>query len=75
LLVRFPLGLAVWVAIYLLSVLGGFLVMLMKRRGPYAPEKAVSTTARRAKLGRAGYAVFSLQSRVCFAPSGSGLLF
>lgn len=63
LLVRFPLGLAVWVAFYLLSVLGGFLVMLMKRRGPYAPEKAVSTTARRAKLGRAGYAVFSLQSK------------
>ena len=64
LFVRFPLGLAVWVALYLLSVLGGFLVMLMKRRGRYASEKTVSkASAHSGKLGRAGYAIFSLQSK------------
>lgn len=64
LFVPFPRGLAVWVALYLFSVFGGFLVMLLKRRGRYVPEKVVSKSSfRSAKLGRAGYAVFSLQSK------------
>lgn len=64
LFVPFPRGLAVWVALYLFSVLGGFLVMLLKRRGRYVPEKVVSkSSVRSAKLGRAGYAVFGLQSK------------
>ena len=60
----FLTGLAVWLALYVFSVLGGCLVMLMKRRGTYASEKAVSTaTIRTVKPGRAGHALFGLQSR------------
>ena len=60
----FLTGLAVWLALYLFSVLGGCLVMLMKRRGTYASEKAVSTaTVRTVKPGRAGHALFGLQSK------------
>ena len=67
LLIPFPRGLAVWLAIYLFSVLGGILVMLLKRRGTYASEKAVSTTTVRAvKSGRSGNAIFGLQSKSLF---------
>ena len=47
LLFRFPLSIAVLLAMYLFSVLNGILVMLLKRRGPYASEKAVSPTSAR----------------------------
>ena len=57
-------SLAVWLALYLFSVLGGCLVMLMKRRGTYASEKAVSTASvHPVKSGRSGHALFGLQSR------------
>ena len=57
-------GLAVWVALYVCSVLGGCLVMLLKRRGTYASEKEVSRVAvRSVKSGRSGHAIFGLQSR------------
>ena len=60
----FLTGLAVWLALYLFSVLGGCLVMLMKRRGTYASEKAVSTASvHPVKSGRSGHALFGLQSR------------
>lgn len=57
-------GLAVWAGLYLLSVLNGILIMLLKRRGTYAPEKVVSTAAVRTfKPGRTGFAIFGLQSK------------
>lgn len=57
-------GLAVWVALYVCSVLGGCLVLLLKRRGTYASEKEVSRVAvRPVKSGRSGHAIFGLQSR------------
>ena len=57
-------GLALWIGLYVASVLGGCLVMLLKRRGTYAPEKVVSTAAvRTVKSGRSGHAIFGLQSR------------
>ena len=60
----FLTGLAIWLALYLFSVLGGCLVMLMKRRGTYASEKAVSTASvHPVKSGRSGHAIFGLQSR------------
>lgn len=64
LLFRFPLSIAVLLAMYLFSVLNGILVMLLKRRGPYASEKAVSpTSVRTFKSGRSGHSIFALQSR------------
>jgi len=64
LLFRFPLSIALWMALYLFSVLNGILLMLLKRRGPYASEKAVSpTSARTFKSGRSGHSIFGLQSR------------
>lgn len=57
-------GLALWIGLYVASVLGGCLVMLLKRRGTYASEKVVSTAAvRTVKSGRSGHAIFGLQSR------------
>lgn len=38
-------GLVVFLALYAFSVFGGILVMLIKHRGPYQTEKAVSTAA------------------------------
>ena len=60
----FPTRLAVAAVLYVLSVLGGILVMLLKRRGTYASEKEVSTVAVRTfKPGRTGFAIFGLQSK------------
>ena len=60
-------GLALWIGLYVASVLGGCLVMLLKRRGTYAPEKVVSTkAARTVKSERSGHAIFGLQSRSLF---------
>lgn len=57
-------GLALWVGLYVASVLGGCLVMLLKRRGTYASEKVVSTAAvRTVNSGRSGHAIFGLQSK------------
>ena len=57
-------GLAIWIGLYVASVLGGCLVMLLKRRGSYAQEKVVSTKAvHTVKSGRSGHAIFGLQSR------------
>ena len=57
-------GLAIWIGLYVSSVLGGCLVMLLKRRGTYASEKAVSIKAiRTVKSERFGHAIFGLQSR------------
>ena len=57
-------GMAVWVGLYLLSVLNGILIMQLKRRGTYASEKAVSTAAAHpVKPGRTGHAIFGLQSK------------
>ena len=57
-------GLALWIGLYVASVLGGCLVMLLKRRGTYASEKVVSTAAvRTVNSGRSGHAIFGLQSR------------
>jgi hypothetical protein len=60
----FPTGLAVAAGLYILSVLGGILVMQLKRRGTYASEKVVSTAVVRTfKPGRTGHAIFGLQSK------------
>ena len=60
----FPTGLSFVAGLYILSVLGGILVMQLKRRGTYASEKGVSTVAVRTfKPGRTGHAIFGLQSK------------
>lgn len=60
----FPTGVAVGIGLYVLSVLGGIVIMLLKRRGTYASEKGVSTASVRTfKPGRAGLAIFGLQSK------------
>ena len=48
--------------LYLLSVLGGYLVMLIKHRGDYQPERLVSSRGRVAKSAPGSH-IFGLQSR------------
>ena len=57
----FPESLAVWLGMYLLSVLGGLLMMKLKRRGKYQVEKAVSTRAAHTFKSDTGHLVFGLQ--------------
>lgn len=60
-----PAGLAfiVFPTFYLASVLGGFLVMLIKHRGDYQPEKMVSTGRFRTSRSETGGHIFGLQTR------------
>lgn len=63
LFVRFSWGLILFLSAYLLSVFGGFLIMLLKHRGNYETEKAVSPHAVRSVRQGNGNYVFGLQSR------------
>ena len=63
LFLAFPLGLFVLVMLYLFSVFGGFLVMLMKHRGTYQSEKSASVKAARTFKSTTGHAIFSLQTK------------
>ena len=59
----FGWALGVLLALYLLSVFGGFLVMLLKHRGNYPLEKQVSGVAARPFRQGSGRHVFGIQSR------------
>ena len=59
----FGWGLAVLLVIYLFSVFGGFIVMLLKHRGNYPLEKRVSAKAGRSFRQGSGHHVFGIQSR------------
>lgn len=59
----FGWALGVLLALYLLSVFGGFLVMLLKHRGNYPLEKQVSAKAGRTFRQGGGRLVFGIQSR------------
>ena len=59
----FGWALGVLLALYLLSVFGGFLVMLLKHRGNYPLEKRVSAKAGRSFRQGGGRHVFGIQSR------------
>ena len=59
----FGWAIAVLLALYLLSVFGGFLVMLLKHRGNYPLEKRVSSKAGRSFRQGSGHHVFGIQSR------------
>ena len=62
LFLSFGKGLLLFLALYLFSVFGGFLVMLLKHRGPYASEKSAAVKAHTVKSGT-GNLVFGLQSK------------
>ena len=59
----FGCGMAVLLALYLFSVFGGFLVMLLKHRGKYPLEKQVSAKAGRSFRQGGWHHVFGIQSR------------
>ena len=59
----FGWALAVLLVLYLFSVFGGFLVMLIKHRGNYPSEKRVSAKAGRFIRPGSGHHVFGIQSR------------
>ena len=61
LFIAFPWNVLVLVTLYVFSVFGGFLVMLLKHRGLYESEKSVSARTRAFK-SETGHLVFSLQS-------------
>ena len=59
----FGKGLLLLLALYLLSVFGGFIVMLLKHRGNYQQENLVSPKKARTFRQGSGNHVFGLQSR------------
>ena len=59
----FRWGLVTLLVLYLLSVFGGFLVMLFKHKGNYPLEKQVSAKAGRSFRTGSGHHVFGIQSR------------
>jgi len=59
----FPLNIVMFIVVYLGSVFGGFLVMLLKHRGTYQSEKSASTKAARTFKSTTGHAIFGLQSK------------
>ena len=59
----FTWGIGVLLVIYLFSVFGGFIVMLLKHRGNYPLEKRVSAKAGRSFRQGSGHHVFGIQSR------------
>ena len=59
----FPMNLLILVVLYLFSVFGGLLVMLIKHRGTYQSEKSASVKAARTFKSTTGHAVFSLQTK------------
>ena len=59
----FGKGVLVFLALYLLSVFGGFITMLLKHRGKYPSEKIVSPSTARSFRQGSGHHVFGLQSR------------
>lgn len=63
LFLAFPLNIVMFIVVYLGSVFGGFLVMLMKHRGTYASEKSASPKAIRTFKSTTGHAIFGLQSK------------
>lgn len=58
----FPYSLLVLLILYLFSVFGGFMVMLIKHRGNYQLENTVSSSAHIHKQGE-GHHIFGLQTR------------
>lgn len=58
----FGRGFVVLLVLYLFSVFGGFLVMLLKRRGPYISEKTVVVTPHVVKFG-SGNLIFGIQAK------------
>lgn len=66
LFLRFPYGIVIVLLLYLLSVFGGFIVMLMKHRGNYPAETSASFFSTRFfKLGLGGD-IWGIQSRSFF---------
>ena len=63
LFLAFPLSLVVFVTLYLASVFGGFLVMLIKHRGTYQSEKSETKKAARTFKSTTGHAIFGLQTK------------
>ncbi len=63
LFLAFPLNVFVLVTLYLFSVFGGFLVMLIKHRGTYQSEKTASGKPARTFKSTTGHAIFSLQTK------------
>ena len=59
----FGKGVLVFLALYLLSVFGGFITMLLKHRGKYQSEKMVSPSTARSFRQGSGHHVFGIQSR------------
>ena len=59
----FGKGLLLFLVLYLLSVFGGFIVMLLKHRGKYQPENLVSPKKARSFRQGSGHHVFGIQSR------------
>lgn len=59
----FRWGLVTLLVLYLFSVFGGFLVMLLKHKGNYPLEKQVSAKAGRSFRTGSGHHVFGIQSR------------
>lgn len=57
------LGIFVWIAMYLLSVFGGFIVMLIKHKGAYQPENAVKVGKVRTVNSARGRNIFGIQTR------------
>lgn len=63
LFLAFPLNIVMFIVLYLGSVFGGFLVMLLKHRGTYQSEKSASAKAPRTFKSTTGHAIFGLQSK------------
>ncbi len=63
LFLSFPLSIVVLVTLYLASVFGGFLVMLIKHRGTYQSEKSDTKKAARTFKSTTGHAIFNLQTK------------
>ena len=59
----FGLGLGTFVVVYLLSCFNGFLIMLLKHRGNYQPEKQVKAVSQKAYGSSYGKNVSSMQIR------------
>jgi len=59
----FPLSVFILIVLYLGSVFGGFLVMLLKHRGTYQSEKSASAKPARTFKSTTGHAIFGLQSK------------
>lgn len=60
------IGICVWITTYLLSVFGGFLVNIIKRRGTYQKERATKANHLRNTNSVRGKNIFGIQIRSLF---------